>query len=80
MEFITKEISRFGFQANMLAAIINEDDKNEVICLMVNGKTVRIKTPTKENATTVLNTLLYLPIVHENAGHEFNFNVLITVE
>lgn len=80
MSFTTKEISRFGFQANMLAAKISEVNDNQVECLLSTGKRVMIEAPNLKYAHDVLYTLLYYPITNEHAGHEFSFEVTISFE
>lgn len=79
MRFTTKEISRVGFQTNMVAAKIDDGNKRKVVCLLCDGTTIVIEAPNEENARTVLHTLLYYPLNNEHAGHEFKFEVTIVI-
>jgi hypothetical protein len=77
----TTEVGLYALQCNGIAATIRSkyEGNNIVDVLMTNGDITEIVCPNAENAVTVLNTILYLPIQRENAGHEFKFEVKIKV-
>jgi len=73
----TKEIGKYGLQCNMISAKV---EGTSAVFLLANGKLVTMECKTPKEAEMVVHTIMYYPIVTENAGFEFRFEVKVKIE
>ena len=70
----------YSIQVNMLSAIINEKQDNEVLVLLNNGKELKISCPTDGNAIEIFNCLHFYPVFKSRDNNSIQQDFYFSLE